>query len=155
MLHKGQRIPGADYFDDHGESGSDTGIFEHSGGAEAYEGEKRKRTREGIEIEFSCKTCGARKNLVLDWRELTIVGSNMPGMPGPLILPEGWAQSQTTGVPGNVVVCSTCRKLANVFPVTPDAARAEITKAIDGGLLPLGQMKQWQAEALRARGVVR
>lgn len=129
----------------------------HGGGAlNRYEGVRTVMTQEGVAHEMSCRSCGNRARLILDWDELITVGSNGPGI-SPLA-PAGWFYSPANG---GLVVMQRCPKCGadgadqNHFGFyvvyQPEEARKAVQTGMQRGFIPrqLYEAKMMQIQAAR------
>lgn len=79
----------------------------HGGAAlNRYEGMRTSMTPEGVSHEMSCRTCGNRAALIVEWDELMTVGANGPGLPP--LAPQGWFYSPKNGGLVNLQRCNKC-----------------------------------------------
>jgi hypothetical protein len=147
-MFKGSRIHGGDYFDDIA-SREDAGVF--SGlGVEDYEGIGEQMSDDGLVIRMNCRGCGKQHDVTLEWMELYICGTNMPG--ASLLKPRGWEYSQNNAklYPNNIP-CSKCSD--KLCPqITPDEARQRVNDAVQRGLVPMQALAGWKHQVDMVRG---
>lgn len=150
-VHRGSRVDGGEYFDDILGRNDDAGVF--SGlGIDDYENTKETVGQEGLKVQINCRKCNQRHEIVLEWQELFVVGSN--GVGKSLLKPNGWEYSENNGklYPAHVP-CKKCRE--PLCPqVSPDEARQLVNDAISRNLVSMEAVGHWsnQVQAYRARG---
>ena len=148
-MFKGARIQGGDYFDDIAQR-DDAGVF--SGlGVEDYESIGEQMSNEGLVIRMNCRACGKQHDVTLEWQELFICGTNVPG--AALLKPTGWEYSANNAklYPNNIP-CSKCGQ-ALCPQITPDEARQRVNDAVQRGLVSMQAIATWknQVDMIRAQ----
>jgi len=151
-LHNGARVEGADMFDDFSDTANREGggVFGGSLGLAEFEGVKQRTEAQGLMVEISCRKCGARANMTIEWEELYVIGSN--GHDVKPLLPRGWQYSPNNAAcyPGQC----RCGCGANICPmVTPDEAREQVMIAAQLGYITRNQSQLWRAQTSAARGL--
>lgn len=147
-MFNGARHQGGDYFDDIANR-EDAGVFGGLG-VEDYEGTKESISSDGLEVKMNCRSCGKEHKVTLEWMELYICGTNMPG--AALLKPRGWEYSSNNSklYPMNVP-CSKCGE--RLCPqVTPDEARQRVNDAVSQGLVPMQALAGWKHQVDMVRG---
>jgi len=148
VLHRGARVEGADYFDDHGTGSSNEGGVFKGLGHDNFESVHEELQQEGLALRYPCHVCGQDMPLVVDWEELFVIGTNGPNV-APL-LPQGWVYSANNAAcyPGQVqgLNCRKCSSPPGVM-LTPDECREYVNQALGQGLIDRNQLAQWQQKA--------
>jgi len=146
-MFRGKRETGVDYFDDVlGETG---GI--HDGrGLEDFEGVKERIVNEGLQLQMKCRLCGKAHNVVLEWEELFVVGSNTPGT-APL-LPPRWQYSENNQDAYTALQCSRCHGPGLAPHMTPDEARKVVNQGLSRGFVNPQAVNAWKQRVAMARG---
>lgn len=146
-MFRGKREAGVDYFDDVlGEVG---GIHEGTG-LNDFEGVKERLVAEGLQLQMKCRLCGKSHNVVLEWEELFVVGSNNPGMAP--VLPPNWRYSQNNQDAYTMLACSRCGGEGLAPHVTPEDARKIVNQGVSRGLVPPQAVNAWKQRVAMARG---
>jgi len=148
-MFKGARVQGGDYFDD--KLTEDAGGVFAGLGIDDYEGVKEQVSPDGLTIRMNCRACNKPREVTLDWKELTIVGSNGPGKS--LVMPPGWDYSRNNAklYPANI----PCNCGAALCPqITPDEAKQRVVDAVSQGLVQPAQVQAWvqQVDLYRQQG---
>ncbi len=148
-VFRGARVDGAEYFDDITGQNEDAGVFAGLG-SDDYENTKETVGNEGLKVQMNCRVCNQRHEIVLEWQELFIVGSNGPGRS--LLKPTGWEYSENNAklYPANVP-CKKCN--APICPqVSPDEARQLVNDAVSRNLVSSEAAAHWnqQVQSVRA-----
>ena len=146
-MFKGKREDGVDYFDD---------ILTEQGGIHEgralgeFEGIKEQITPEGLKVTTSCRLCGKKHDVWLDWKELYVVGAN--GLGAPPLLPEGWDYSENNSDAFVQLRCSKCNQPGISVHMTPEEARQAVNTAQSRGFIQQQQAAQWRQQVVAARG---
>lgn len=146
-MHQGKREAGVDYFDD---VLSETGGIHEGGGLSDFEDVKEKIVADGLQLQMKCRLCGKAHNVVLEWEELFVVGSNGPGA-SPL-LPANWQYSNNNQDAYTAIQCSRCHGPGLSPHVTPDEARKIVNQGVSRGFVPPQAVNAWKQRIAMARG---
>lgn len=146
-MFRGKREQGVDYFDD---VLSETGGIHEGGGLEDFEGVKEKLVTDGLQLQMKCRLCGKAHNVVLEWEELFVVGSNAVGQPP--LLPQNWQYSTNNQDAYTQIQCSRCHNPGLAPHVTPEEARKIVNQGVSRGLVNPQAVNAWKQRVAMARG---
>ncbi len=145
------KIEGAEYFDDIiGEGGVDgkAGVLD-SHGLRDYDSERQNLKKEGLCVELNCRFCNRRRQIVVEWPELFIIGANQPNLPP--IAPRDWAYSQNNGSIYFQTPCPSCGNAGLSLHITPDEARKSLNTGLQSGLISQQDLANWKPVVVNMR----
>ncbi len=135
-VYRGNRVDGADYFDDVMGDNEVPEIFRGSG-MEKMEKVVPEPTPAGMYLNMQCRPpgCGAEKKIFVPWPELFVVAN----APKTGVLPPDWKRSEINQAPVPDLACSRCgTAVSPVIP--PDWAARQVDAALQRGWLTVEQL---------------
>lgn len=121
-----------------------------SPGLHDYEGIQTKVEADGLHVILNCRFCNKKRQVVLEWPELVILGENSQG--GAPILPRGWVFSENNGTAFVKLPCPNCGNAGFAVHMTPEEAREKVGNALKAGLVSQAQVVQLQQQVRNQRG---
>jgi hypothetical protein len=120
---------------------NDAGILEGMGRTD-YDRVTQQITPDGVMVsQLSCRACGRKKNLLISYEELFYVANNGPGKP--LILPDGWARSETNMSLYVQLQCGKCENGVYAVHFTPEDAQNLLRQAEQAQYINRPMVLQW------------
>lgn len=129
-VYRGNRVDGADYFDDVMTDNTVPEMF-RGGGMESLEDVKSQASPAGMILDMHCRPpgCGSKKRVIVEWPELFIISQ----LPKTGAAPPGWRRSDINNAVIPELTCQRCG--APVAPViTYDWAHRQLNAALQQGL---------------------
>lgn len=133
---RGDRVKGADYFDDKMTDNAHAGIFTGFDGLEDYDNVAVHPMQDGVNVSMHCRACNKQCNVLLEWPELFIAAN----APETGVKPPGWEYSNVNKALYPDLKCQCGATAAPI--VTPDWAGRQIQGALQSGLLTEEQLRR-------------
>lgn len=127
----------------------DSGGSLESPGLRDYDNVQQTIEPDGLKVAISCRLCGRKHELTLEWHELYVIGSNKPGTVP--IMPRDFRRSEQ-GTAYTQYNCTKCANPGITVHITPDEAARHINTAVQSGFVSPQQAQTWGQQVMQARG---